>query len=107
VSLLNGVSRYIAELTVRGDDGAAGCVAEAPKRRKVKLFDELDAGAEQHLGRKADIPPTPSMSASDPERTLNGHGFLYPGKRGVVLTNGAAKGTFQSQVPSNERPEDL
>jgi hypothetical protein len=40
VSLANGVSRYVAELTVQWDDGAADCVAEAPKRRKVKLFDE-------------------------------------------------------------------
>jgi CsgH protein len=40
VSLLNGVSRYVAELTVQWNDGAADCVAEAPKRRKVKLFDE-------------------------------------------------------------------
>jgi hypothetical protein len=40
VSLSNGVIRYVAKLTVQWDDGAADCVAEAPKRRKVKLFDE-------------------------------------------------------------------
>ena len=34
VSLANGVSRYVAELTVQWDDGAADCVAEAPKRRR-------------------------------------------------------------------------
>jgi curli production assembly/transport CsgH protein len=40
VSLSNGVSRYVAELTVQWDDGTADCVAEAPKRRKVNLFEE-------------------------------------------------------------------
>jgi hypothetical protein len=40
VSLSNGVSRYVAELTVQWDDGAADCVAQAPKRRKVNLFNE-------------------------------------------------------------------
>ena len=43
VSLANGVSRYVAELIVQWDDGAAECVAEAPKRRKVKLHDEESA----------------------------------------------------------------
>jgi hypothetical protein len=40
VSLSNGVSRYVAKLTVQWDDGAADCLATAPKRRKVKLFEE-------------------------------------------------------------------
>jgi hypothetical protein len=40
ISLSNGVSRYVAKLTVQWDDGAADCLAEAPKRRKVNLFDE-------------------------------------------------------------------
>jgi len=40
VSLSNGITRYVARLTVQWDDGAADCVAEAPKRRKAKLFDE-------------------------------------------------------------------
>lgn len=40
VSLSNRVSRYVAKLTVQWDDGAADCIAEAPKRRKVKPFDE-------------------------------------------------------------------
>jgi CsgH protein len=38
VSLSNSV--YVAELTVQWDDGDADCVAEAPKRRKVKFFDQ-------------------------------------------------------------------
>jgi hypothetical protein len=40
VSLSNRVSRYVAKLTVQWDDGAADCVAEAPRKRKVNLFDE-------------------------------------------------------------------
>lgn len=40
VSLSNGVSRYVAKLTVQWDDGAADCVAETPSKRKVNLFDE-------------------------------------------------------------------
>lgn len=40
VSLSNGISRYVAKLTVQWDDGAADCVAQAPKSRKVKLLDE-------------------------------------------------------------------
>jgi hypothetical protein len=40
VSLSNGVSRYVAKLTVQWDDGAADCLATAPKRRKVNLFNE-------------------------------------------------------------------
>ena len=40
VSLSNGVSRYVAKLTVQWDDGAADCLAEAPKRRRVNLFDK-------------------------------------------------------------------
>jgi hypothetical protein len=40
VSLSNGVSRYVAKLTVQWDDGVADCLATAPKRRKVNLFNE-------------------------------------------------------------------
>jgi hypothetical protein len=40
VSLAKGAGSYFATLTVNWDDGAADCVAEAPKWRKVKLFDE-------------------------------------------------------------------
>jgi hypothetical protein len=40
VSLSNRVSRYVAKLTVQWDDGASDCVAEAPRKRKVNLFDE-------------------------------------------------------------------
>jgi hypothetical protein len=62
VSLPNGVSRrYIAELTVQWDDGAADCVAEAPKRRKVKLFDE-----KKTLPGEGPFASTPVQPHSDP-----------------------------------------
>jgi hypothetical protein len=40
VSLARGSGSYSATLTVRWNDGAADCVAQAPNRRKVKLLDE-------------------------------------------------------------------
>jgi len=42
VSLSNAVSHYFAKLTVQWDDGAADCLATAPKQRKVNLFEEKD-----------------------------------------------------------------
>jgi hypothetical protein len=61
VSLSNGVSRYVAELTVQWDDGAANCVAETPKRRKVKLFDE-----KKTLPGEGPFASTPVQPHSDP-----------------------------------------
>lgn len=61
VSLANGVSRYVAELTVQWDDGAADCVAEAPKRRKVKFFDE-----ESTLPSDEPFASTPLQPDGDP-----------------------------------------
>jgi hypothetical protein len=61
VSLSNGVSRYVAELTVQWDDGAADCGAEAPKRRKVKLFDE-----KKTLPGEGPFASTPVQPHSDP-----------------------------------------
>jgi hypothetical protein len=55
VSLSNRVSRYVAKLTVQWDDGAADCIAEAPKRRKVKLFDE-----------KSPLPDDEPFASTDP-----------------------------------------
>ena len=55
VSLSNGISRYVAKLTVQWDDGAADCIAEAPKRRKVKLFDE-----------KSPLPGNEPFASTDP-----------------------------------------
>ncbi|MGI8853300.1 MAG: curli-like amyloid fiber formation chaperone CsgH [Methyloceanibacter sp.] len=55
VSLSNRVSRYFAKLTVQWDDGAADCIAEAPKRRKVKLFDE-----------KSPLPDDEPFASTDP-----------------------------------------
>jgi hypothetical protein len=40
VSLAERAGSYFATLTVNWDDGAADCVAHAPKSRKVKLLDE-------------------------------------------------------------------
>jgi hypothetical protein len=55
VSLANGVSRYVAELTVQWDDGAADCVAEAPRKRKVNLFDD-----------KSPLPDDEPFASTDP-----------------------------------------
>lgn len=55
VSLSNRVSRYVAKLTVQWDDGAADCVAEAPRMRKVNLFDE-----------KSPLPDDEPFASTDP-----------------------------------------
>lgn len=55
VSLSNRVSRYVAKLTVQWDDGAADCVAEAPRKRKVNLFDE-----------KSPLPDDEPFASTDP-----------------------------------------
>ena len=40
VSIARSAGSYFATLTVSWDDGTADCVAQAPKSRKVKFFDE-------------------------------------------------------------------
>lgn len=51
VSLAKGAGSYFASLSVRWHDGAADCVAQAPKSRKVKLLDKKSA-----LPRASDSP---------------------------------------------------
>ena len=43
VSLAKGAGSYFATLSVSWHDGAADCVAQAPKSRKVKLLDKKSA----------------------------------------------------------------
>jgi hypothetical protein len=62
VSLSNRVSRYVAKLTVQWDDGASDCVAKAPRKRKVNLFDE-----------KSPLPDDEPFASTDPldQRSLS------------------------------------
>lgn len=66
VSLVTGVGSYFATLTVTWDDGAADCVAQAPKSRKVKLLDEKSV-----LPGASDPPQAPAAPVQPHSGTLH------------------------------------
>lgn len=63
VSLAKGAGSYYATLTVSWDEGAADCLAQAPKTRKVKLLEEKNSlpGAS-----KPQAAPQPPRGTLDP-----------------------------------------